>query len=385
MLKTISLLCMLLVFTGTKRDTINPIQATEVTINMLPANPIIEQDQYGQYLNFDISIKNTGTHTLELAAIEMSVVDASVKTVVKKTINSNGQSPGIKTLGNTIIKPGATISIFNPFYTLTPDIKITFLRYEFFFNYSDSPQQAENNKHRIPMDVDVSIEKIVTPRLYIPKTNFTLPLKGKLLVWDGHDFYSHHRRFRVALPERQEKGITANSNRYACDLVNIDEKGNMYQSDPFKKENWYVFGKPVFAPAGGIIVEAQNGIPDNEFNGKAVKSPNIPADADPLGMGNHVIIDHGNGEYSVLLHLEKGSVTVRNGEQVRPGQKIGNIGFSGYAIFPHLHYAVMDGPKEQVSEGLPCYFNDFKLYRGSVYIAVKKGRTDSGDIIESEK
>ena len=155
------------------------------------------------------------------------------------------------------------------------------------------------------MDVDVSIEKVITPRLYTPKTNFTLPLKGKLLVWDGHDFYSHHRRFPVGLPEKQEKGITANSNRYACDLVNVDEKGNMYQNDPFKKESWYVFGKPVFAPAGGIVVEVQNGISDNEFSGKTIKSPNISKDADPLGMGNYVIIDHGMASSACCCTLKK--------------------------------------------------------------------------------
>ena len=359
--------------------------ADAAAISILPANPLIEKDQYGQYLNFDISIKNTSDHTLDLNAIEVSVMDASAKLVVKKIINSNGLLPGIKTLGNTIIKPGETISIFNPFHSIAPDIKIAFLKYGFYFSYSDSPQQAENNRHRLPMDFDAAVEKVITPRVFVPKTNLNLPLKGKLLVWDGHDFYSHHRRFPVGLPERQAKGITANSNRYASDLVNIDEKGNMYHDDPFKKENWYVFGKIVYAPAGGIVVEVQNTIPDNEFNGKTIKSPNIPKEADPLGMGNHVIIDHGNGEFSVLLHMERGSVIVRAGELVKPGQKIGNIGFSGDAIFPHLHYAVMNGAKVLVSEGVPSYFNDFRLYRGNSIIPVKKGRIDSGDIIESEK
>jgi len=45
----------------------------------------------------------------------------------------------------------------------------------------------------------------------------------------------------------------------------------------------------------------------------------------------------------------------------------------------------MSGLKEQVAEGIPCYFNDFKLYRGSAALLVKKGRVDSGDIIEAGK
>jgi hypothetical protein len=256
------------------------------------------------------------------------------------------------------------------------------MKYEFFFNYSDN---GHTNQHRLPMDFDESIVKLITPEVYKSKTSFNLPLKGKLLVWDGHDFYSHHRRFPLGLPEQQAKGITANSNRYAYDLVSIDEKGNMYQNDPFKKENWYVFGKPVYAPAGGKIIEMQNNIPDNEFNGKTVQSPVIPANMDPSGMGNHVIIDHGNGEFSVMLHMEKGSIKVKTGEIVKDGQQIGNIGFSGDAIFPHLHYTVMNGSRVSVSEGIPSYFNNYKLFRGNSFIPVKKDRIDSGDIVESEK
>jgi murein DD-endopeptidase MepM/ murein hydrolase activator NlpD len=159
----------------------------------------------------------------------------------------------------------------------------------------------------------------------------------------------------------------------------------MYKNNPFKKQNWYVFGKPVYAPASGMIVESQNTIPDNEFIGKIIKSPDLPGNTDPYGMGNHVIIDHGNGEYSVLLHMEKGSVKVKTGQMITKGQQIGNVGFSGDAIFPHMHYTVMSGVKEFVSEGIPSYFNNYKLYRGSIVTYVKNGHIDSGDIIESDK
>jgi Peptidase family M23 len=353
-----------------------------VSISILPANPLLEKDQYGQYLNFDIIIKNTDNRILVLSAIEVSVMDPNTKLVLKKSINSNGQSPGIETVGNTVIKPGETIDIFNPFYSFAPDVNIAYMKYEFFFNYSDN---GLTNKHRLPTDFDVSMEKMITPEVYHAKTNFSLPLKGRLIVWDGHDFYSHHRRFPLGSPELLAKGITANSNRYAYDLASIDEKGNMYQNDPFKKVNWYVFGKPVYAPAGGRIIEMQNDIPDNEFSGKTVQSPNTPANIDPLGMGNHVIIDHGNGEFSVMLHMEKGTIKVKTGEIIKEGQQIGNIGFSGDAIFPHLHYTVMNGSKESISEGVPSYFGDYKLFRGNSFILIKKGRIDSGDIIESEK
>jgi len=98
-----------------------------------------------------------------------------------------------------------------------------------------------------------------------------------------------------------------------------------------------------------------------------------------------VIIDHGNGEFSVMLHLEKGSLRVQSGQVIKVGDPVGTVGFSGEAIYPHLHYTVMNGPKEQVAEGVPSYFNYYKLYRGTVILPIKRSRIDSGDIIESDK
>jgi Peptidase family M23 len=354
-------------------------------INVLPAKPLIEKDQYGQYLNFDIIVKNKSSLILDISAIQVSVYDASGNLALRKFINHNGRSSSIEIIGNTITKPGETIHIFNPLNTFDPGITIGSIKYEFFFNYEDTQAQKIHNQQRSPFDFDKSVVGIINPILYVAKTNLCLPLKGRLIIWDGHDFYAHHRRFPIGLPEQQTKGITANSNRYAYDFISIDAKGNMYKNSPFKKQNWYVFGKPVFAPGAGRIIAIQNNIPDNEFSGTTIVEPKISANADPNGMGNHVVIDHGNGEYSVLLHMERCSVKVKVGDMVKQGQQIGNIGFSGDAICPHLHYTVMNGSKELVSEGIPSYFSDYKLYRGKNYIKIKKGRIDSGDIVESQK
>lgn len=385
------MICMLLVPGGIlshKASHINiPAYATPAdpaSVAISPANPLIEKDPNGLYLNFDIVVKNTSKHTLYLATIAASVMDAYVKPVSKQSINVNAQAAGIKAIGNTLLKPGETVDIFNPFYAFAPDAKITFLQYEFFFDYADSPQQLANDKKRLPVDFDLSIKKIITPRTFAPKTAFSLPLKGKVIVLDGHNFYPGQNNGPGGMIEHPTKGVTAKSNRYAFDFASVDDQGNMYGTDPFKRDNWYAFGKPVYAPATGIVVEMQNDIPDNDFNGKTLK-PYSSSATDPLGLGNYVIIDHGNGEFSVLSHLQKGSIIVRNSMLVRSGQLIAKVGFSGSATFPYLHYAVMNGSKESAAEGIPSYFTDFKSYRGKNYVNVKSGRVDSGDIVESSK
>ena len=356
-----------------------------ISIQVYPEKPLIEKDDDDQYLNFDLVIKNMGSHTLELNCIEVTVFDKQDKLVLRKFVNRNGRAPSIDLVGKTVLLPGETIQIFNPFFYFAASVPVQTLQYRFLFCNADNKAQQNANTHRLPLDYDISVSKIITPLHYLPKTKLNLPLKGKLIVWDGHDFFSHHRRFPVGVPVNNTPGILANSNRYAYDFISVDDIGNMYNGSPFKKENWYVFNKPIYAPASGKIIAVENTIPDNSFNGANIIPPELPAGADSLGMGNYVIIDHENGEYSILLHMEKGSVKVKMGEDILAGELIGNVGFSGDAICPHLHYTMMCGPHELLNEGVPSIFYNYYLLLGSKIQYIKKGRIDSGDILESAK
>jgi Peptidase family M23 len=366
-------------------DPKNVVDTTKVpSITITPGKPLIEKDLYGYYLNFDIIIKNQTNHVLELSSIEAAIMDGSGKFILRKAMNWEGRSPGIDLLGVTEIKPGQTISIFNPFHTFQPDITIGSLKYGLFFNYADNPVQKENNKKRLPIDFDASSVLLVKPKIYIAKNEYYLPLKGKLVVWDGHDFYSRNRRSPIEITDNKP-AKNNNESRYAYDLMSVDADGNMYYDTPFKKQNWFVFGKPVNAPADGRVVFIKNDIPDNEYKDKAVILPKLSATTDPQGKGNYIVIKHANGEYTELLNLEKGSINVKPGSMVKAGQQLAIVGFSGNAKYPHLHYSVTNGTKETASEGLPNYFNDYKLYRGENIVKVSRSRIDSGDIVESSR
>ena len=54
--------------------------------------------------------------------------------------------------------------------------------------------------------------------------------------------------------------------------------------------------------------------------------------------GNLVMIDHGFGLISSLMHLSR--IEVRVGDHVRQGQEIGLIGMTGRATGPHLHWGM---------------------------------------------
>jgi murein DD-endopeptidase MepM/ murein hydrolase activator NlpD len=87
--------------------------------------------------------------------------------------------------------------------------------------------------------------------------------------------------------------------------------------------------------------------------------------------GNCVIIDHGNSEYSVLMHLQSGSVTVKPGDDVVTGRVIGRLGNSGDAFEPHLHYQLQSGPRLFQDQSLPFRFQniDAPLHRGEYFVS----------------
>ena len=59
--------------------------------------------------------------------------------------------------------------------------------------------------------------------------------------------------------------------------------------------------------------------------------------------GNGVRIDHGAGWTTWYCHLRRGSLRVKEGNQVAVGQPLGLVGLSGDTSFPHVHFDVRHG------------------------------------------
>ncbi len=70
-------------------------------------------------------------------------------------------------------------------------------------------------------------------------------------------------------------------------------------------------------------------------------------------IGNHVILDLGDGTYAVYAHARRGSLLVKAGDTVRAGQRIGSVGNSGNSSEPHLHVHLMDSPDLDDARGVP--------------------------------
>ncbi|MFB5763801.1 murein hydrolase activator EnvC family protein [Paenibacillus medicaginis] len=60
------------------------------------------------------------------------------------------------------------------------------------------------------------------------------------------------------------------------------------------------------------------------------------------GYGNTVVIDHGNGLWTLYGHIRNGGIKVRTGQTVKRGEKIAEVGSTGNSTGPHCHFEVRE-------------------------------------------
>ncbi|MDZ4204495.1 MAG: urea transporter [Bacteroidales bacterium] len=149
-------------------------------------------------------------------------------------------------------------------------------------------------------------------------TQLTLPVLGEWVVTQGHDGEHTHRE----------------EWRHAWDFEIFDEEGKSYDNAGYYPKDYYCFGKPVLAPADGVVQEILDGIPDNGI-GEINLSNN---------WGNTIVIKHDEKLYSKLSHLQIGSSKTYKGAYVKRGEIIAYCGNSGRSVVPHLHFQVQADP-----------------------------------------
>jgi murein DD-endopeptidase MepM/ murein hydrolase activator NlpD len=138
------------------------------------------------------------------------------------------------------------------------------------------------------------------------------------------------------------------------DLIRAEKEGTILR-EIFKKINPPLWDGPFYKPLDNSIttdfgvkrimnkkqVSFHKGI---DIRGKtgdkvcAINKGRIVLAQNLFFGGNTIIIDHGQGIYSIYMHLSK--INISKGEIVKKGQLIGLVGATGRATGPHLHFGV---------------------------------------------
>ena len=160
--------------------------------------------------------------------------------------------------------------------------------------------------------------------------------------------------------------------RFAYDFMATGPDNRPYRGEGGRREDYYSFGLPVFAPAGGKVASVVDTIADNEI-GTINAADN---------WGNHVIIEHAEGWYSCIAHLKQGSVRVKAGDAVLRHAQLALCGNSGRSPYPHLHMQ-MQASRFAGSATVPFEFQNILIAQGSKESFVSKGGVQEGDRVRN--
>jgi Peptidase family M23 len=162
---------------------------------------------------------------------------------------------------------------------------------------------------------------------------------------------------------------------YAIDLVHAPDPDvewrPVHRWPPARRpESFPGFGVPIVAPADGVVAAASGWQRDHWSRNSPLGLAYLMAEMiirallsmldGRFVIGNHVVLDLGDGVFAVFAHLRRGSLKVRRGDWVRAGDQLGECGNSGNTSEPHLHFHLMDRHRPVIAAGLPFSFDHYE-------------------------
>jgi hypothetical protein len=194
-------------------------------------------------------------------------------------------------------------------------------------------------------------------------------------------------------------GIDLLGQRYAIDFVGVDDRRRTAEHSDWRTvlatepaERFLGFGRPILAPAGGVVAAVHDGEIDHAARRSQIALlPYALGQAARLRQGvaavagNYVVIAlPQSSAFVALVHLRQDSLQVETGDRVVPGQPLGECGNSGNSTQPHVHLQVMDSRDLSVARGLPMTFRDFREWprRTDGPLTRERGLPAEGAVVE---
>ena len=206
-------------------------------------------------------------------------------------------------------------------------------------------------------------------RSYVSPIAYVAPLEGEWLMQAIPGVQSHHR-FNP-------------STEFAIDFFKLGPDGHIVHGDPLDAHNFYGYGALVTVAAAGTV----SAVIADQKQDRAALTRRVGESLEDFGnrveefhmvtmrknfraanAGNLVTIRHekdGVVEYSSYGHLKTGSVHLKVGDIVRPGDVVGEVGDTGDSNAVHLHFQINAGTDAFMSKSLPVSFANMHAVDGN--------------------
>lgn len=136
-----------------------------------------------------------------------------------------------------------------------------------------------------------------------------------------------------------------------------------------RPEEYPWFGEPILAMASGTVVRVRDRRRDHRARNTwqsfvymlTIEGLFREAAGTGFVLGNHVVVDHGDGTFAAYAHVRRGTAAVAEGERVEVGQQLGEIGNTGNTSMPHLHVQLMDRASVDGAAGIVMRWTGIEL------------------------
>lgn len=302
----------------------------------IPFDPTAFPSAGRTFLMYELYLTNFSGSTIDLRRIE--VVDAEEPAGKPLAVFEGEQIDSLLQSNSRQVNAGATIVVF---------VQVGF----------DTQARIPNRVGHRVVTANGSVEGAIADTHHNELKVLAPPLRGA--TWHAYDGPSnersnHHRRGLFVL-----NGRSSISRRYATDWFLIED-GVSFKGDEHDRRSYYSYGQPVFAVAGGTVVVARDGMPDNVPGPVDDFQRAVPITLE-TATGNTVVLDLGGGQFAHYYHLQPGSLRVKTGDRVQSGEVLARIGVSGDPNVPHLHFEVTTSVTPLAGEGVPYVIDQYRV------------------------
>ena len=218
-----------------------------------------------------------------------------------------------------------------------------FMRYE---NGTYASYKATFKRARYALNISVDNNSLINGLFLRPFIDSELPVMERNITNIKLPFIDEWTVVWGGDTKEINYHVENEAQKNAFDMVILDSLGNSYKTTGETNNDYYAFGKEIFAPCRGEIVLVVDGIKDNK-----------PGQLNPYYLpGNTVILRTNNDEYLIFGHFKQHSIIVFEGQIVAQDELLGLCGNSGNSSEPHLHFHIQNVEDMNVANGVKCYF-----------------------------